>query len=281
MIPKYSFQDHSGRLQARPVSGLFSCFRYVSDGRSNATHYHASYSAVLVTTSRLDAVCCGYALSAEAPLITLCMPFMPHSSYAPEGTEYERYVLYAQPELMERYAPRVLDWERLRDANLLWAKPSPEALERLKLLMRQFELTTDNESAALLLPVLVQQLLSEIDAGRGEIVRMPYPFINSILRELAEKMDAPPTIDEVCRRAGVGRSKLQRDFKAVTGMPWHRYLTMIRMKRAAELLQNGESILHTALACGYSTESHFIMAYRKYYGETPGCSSARRGKQEC
>ena len=44
-------------------------------------------------------------------------------------------------------------------------------------------------------------------------------------------------------------------------------------KTGEEMLENGESILHTAMACGYSTESHFIMTFRKYWGTTPGTIS--------
>ena len=42
------------------------------------------------------------------------------------------------------------------------------------------------------------------------------------------------------------------------------------MDAAVARLMNGEPILQTALSCGYSTESHFIMTFKKYYGETPG-----------
>ena len=99
---------------------------------------------------------------------------------------------------------------------------------------------------------------------------MPFPYINDILRELREHMDSPPSISDICNRTCVGRSKLLRDFKTVTGETWHQYLTSIRMQHARERLLNGDSILQTALACGYSTESHFIMTFKKYYGETPG-----------
>ncbi|MBQ8510678.1 MAG: helix-turn-helix transcriptional regulator [Clostridia bacterium] len=272
MVPKYSYLEQNGELSERPVQGLYSCIQYVSAGRVNALHYHASYSATLMLSGRIDFSHGSFSIYSDVPTAMLLMPFMPHSDHAWEDTEYRRYVLYAKPELMERFTPQIVDFERLAGANLVWAKPCPEALQRLKLLMQQFELLpgNDNNSAALLLPIFMQILLSEVDAGRGEIVKMPHPYISSVLRELAERMEAPPTIDDVCRRVGVGRSKLQRDFKAVTGMPWHRYLTAIRMKRAHELLLEGKSILHTSMACGYSTESHFIMAFRKFYGETPG-----------
>ncbi|MBQ2708049.1 MAG: helix-turn-helix transcriptional regulator [Clostridia bacterium] len=270
MIPKYNFDEPCGELMVRPTKGQFSCIRYISEGKQNPQHYHDNYSLVLILSGRFDLVNCGYELSSDVPLFTVTMPYMPHEDHAWEDTKYDRYVLYATPDLMERFAPQIVDFERLRDANLLWVKPDASALERLTLLMQQFSLTEDNDSAALLLPVLLRILFAEVDAGRGEIVKMPHPYINGVLRELAEHMDAPPTIDEVCRSVGVGRSKLQRDFKAVTGMPWHQYLTAIRMKRAKELLEDGGGILQTALACGYSTESHFIMAYRKFFGETPG-----------
>ncbi len=270
MYPKYDFQSASGELWARCLDDLFNCHRYVSQGRVNPPHYIPCYDFSLTLSGRVDYDSCGYKLHTDTPLLLLSMPYATFSKHAWEDTEYERYILYAKPELIERFAPQAVAMERLKDANLVWARPEGRTLKELTLLMEQFTVTTDNVRAALMLAVLLHILFDEVDAGRGAIARRPYPYVNNVLRELDDDMESLPTIDEVCRRVGVGRTKFQRDFKSVTGSSWHRYLTGIRMKNARELLTDGESIQDTAMACGYSTESHFIMSFRKYYGETPG-----------
>ena len=270
MIPEYSIHAQNAELQNKPFEGMFDCKCYTSQGRVNPMHFHTCYSMEIMLHGRMDYINSGFSVSSDTPIILMSFPFMPHSLHAWEDTEYQRYVLYAYPELIDRFAAQYIDIDRLKNVNLIWAKPCVSAFEQVTLLCRQLELTKDKTIAALLLSVFMQILLGEVDAGRGEIVRMPRPYINDILKELADSLDSPPSIDDVCRRVGVGRSKLQRDFKAVTGTTWHHHLTTIRMVRARELLLDGDSILHTSLACGYSSESHFIMAFRKYYGETPG-----------
>ena len=42
------------------------------------------------------------------------------------------------------------------------------------------------------------------------------------------------------------------------------------MARARDLLESGSSIINAALETGYSSEAHFIKAFRGYYGMTPG-----------
>lgn len=49
------------------------------------------------------------------------------------------------------------------------------------------------------------------------------------------------------------------------------YLTELRLRRAAELLERGEmSVTAICFACGYSSLSHFLRAFRQKYGASPG-----------
>ena len=71
---------------------------------------------------------------------------------------------------------------------------------------------------------------------------------------------------------------LSRLFKARTGMGFSKYLFGLRMKKAEELLENGDmNINEVALMVGYTSPSYFIQNFKKYFGRTPG---TQRNKPE-
>lgn len=63
-----------------------------------------------------------------------------------------------------------------------------------------------------------------------------------------------------------------RLFRAVTGLPPHRYLRRARLERAEQLLLQGGDATVTAVAhqVGFSSVSHFIAAFSRHTGTTPG-----------
>ena len=55
------------------------------------------------------------------------------------------------------------------------------------------------------------------------------------------------------------------------GVTMRAYLIELRLRRAAELLESGEtSVTAACFACGYSSLSHFLRAFRQRYGVSPG-----------
>ena len=87
---------------------------------------------------------------------------------------------------------------------------------------------------------------------------------------IGENLSEPMTLYELCDKFDVGASKLCKDFRKTTGKTYKSYLTDLRMTRARELLSAGSSIINASLETGYSSEAHFIKAFREYWGMTPG-----------
>jgi AraC-like DNA-binding protein len=66
-----------------------------------------------------------------------------------------------------------------------------------------------------------------------------------------------------------------RVFREMTGLPAHRYLTAVRLRHAAQRLDEGDSVTHTCYAVGFASLSHFVTAFRKRFGVAP--SAAAKG----
>lgn len=94
---------------------------------------------------------------------------------------------------------------------------------------------------------------------------------------LLAHMEAPPSLIELSRMAGVNEYKLKVGFKEEFGTSVFAYLREKRLERALTLLRDESlSVSQTAAAVGFSNFSHFAEAFRKQYGLNPSDVKRRR-----
>ena len=84
------------------------------------------------------------------------------------------------------------------------------------------------------------------------------------------EMASPPSLDELSKKVGLNIKKLKMGFKDLYGMPVFTFLFNYKMDQAKKLLmQNENNVNEVALQVGYSTSSHFIVAFKRKFGITP------------
>ncbi|VFQ44828.1 helix-turn-helix domain-containing protein [Desulfoluna butyratoxydans] len=94
--------------------------------------------------------------------------------------------------------------------------------------------------------------------------------IDRVLDCLRENLDTPLTLETLAGHAGCTPYHLIRLFRKTLGMTPHAYLTQLRLENARRMLEQGESIANSALASGFSDQSHLTRAFRSRYGLPPG-----------
>jgi AraC-like DNA-binding protein len=83
------------------------------------------------------------------------------------------------------------------------------------------------------------------------------------------------TLDDLARAAGLSPFYFARAFQRFVGVPPHRFLTGVRLRHAARMLDDGAGVTYTCYEVGFGSLSHFITAFRKRFGMVP--SAVRRG----
>ena len=83
------------------------------------------------------------------------------------------------------------------------------------------------------------------------------------------------TLGDLASAAGLSPFYFARAFQRFVGVPPHRYLTGVRLRHAATMLDGGAGVTFTCYEVGFGSLSHFITAFRKRFGVVP--SAARRG----
>ena len=90
------------------------------------------------------------------------------------------------------------------------------------------------------------------------------------------------TVDDVARQIATSRRQLQRVFVEVGGVSFRDFVVATRLKRAAELLEQGIPAGEVARRTGYGHASHFARAFRRVHGVSPSdyTRGVRRPKDE-
>jgi AraC-like DNA-binding protein len=87
---------------------------------------------------------------------------------------------------------------------------------------------------------------------------------------LAARLSEPVLLTEVAREVGSSPFNFARIFQQQTGIPVHRYLTLLRLRVSLERLSDADEDLTTlALDLGFSSHSHFTSVFKDEFGVTP------------
>jgi transcriptional regulator GlxA family with amidase domain len=83
-------------------------------------------------------------------------------------------------------------------------------------------------------------------------------------------LEEPLSPSLLAKQAGLSTRQLERLFRRYLDRSPKRYYLELRLKKARSLLlQTDMSVINVALACGFSSPSHFSKCYRAFYGRTP------------
>ncbi|WP_419762024.1 helix-turn-helix transcriptional regulator [Clostridium beijerinckii] len=87
---------------------------------------------------------------------------------------------------------------------------------------------------------------------------------------LDQNIANPPEIDQLCKIAAMGKTKLRESFKLFFNITIGGYVRQVKMKHSLMLMSNNQlSIQKIATSLGYSSTSKFSISFKKIYGQSP------------
>lgn len=203
-------------------------------------HWHPHYEMLVIVSGSYTLTSHTFNYTSDRPAVFIHRPFCLHKLNSPTDGIYVRYIIHIDKNLLSMFSPQLLDMSCFADAGALYCA------------------------------LALHKALGIFESGRGELFATRYSYIQDVLQYITDNLSEPLTIDELCRRFGVGHTKLSSDFKSAVGTTYKKYVCDLRQSRARELLESGAGIIDASLEVGYSSEAHFIKAFREYWGETPG-----------
>ncbi len=107
-----------------------------------------------------------------------------------------------------------------------------------------------------------------------------HPKLSQVIQIMEQNIEEPISPAELARTVGMSTRQLERLFRRYLNRSPKRYYMELRLSKARNLLMQTEmSVINVALACGFTSPSHFSKCYRAHYQTTPyrerGAQSSR------
>ena len=97
-----------------------------------------------------------------------------------------------------------------------------------------------------------------------------HPRLSQVIERMELSIEEPISPAELAEAVGMSTRQLERLFRRYLNRSPKRYYMELRLAKARNLLmQTDLSVINVALACGFSSPSHFSKCYRAQYGTTP------------
>ena len=104
----------------------------------------------------------------------------------------------------------------------------------------------------------------------AERVKMAIELMKANLKE-------PLSLSQAAREAKPSASHLSQLFRTAIGQSPGRYLMILRLQRAAELLVDStRSVKETMHTVGFKDKSNFVRSFKKAYGLSPSAYRAKK-----
>ena len=100
--------------------------------------------------------------------------------------------------------------------------------------------------------------------------------INTIIDYMRAHLGAEISLSSLAKIAGCTSFHIIRLFKETVGMSPHAYLIQLRLEKARELIDTGDTIADAAINSGFSDQSHLTRRFKKRFGITPGRYEAQK-----
>lgn len=96
-------------------------------------------------------------------------------------------------------------------------------------------------------------------------------LIRDVINEINENFFTKVTLKSIAEKHNVTENYLCRLFSEKTGYRFCDYINSLRVKKAEQLLVEGnKSLDYISDVCGFSSQSHFSVTFKKYYNISPG-----------
>ncbi|WP_437877442.1 AraC family transcriptional regulator [Sorangium sp. So ce513] len=152
----------------------------------------------------------------------------------------------------------------------------PSFLENIQFITREIETNRPGSEIVLLRMAdvmfiqILRAYLARSPEGGGFLGALRDPGTAAALGAMHRRAEEPWTVASLAKEVGVSRSVFAARFTELVGEPPLRYLTRLRMQKAAALLRQGAPLAKVSRLTGYSSEASFSHAFRQWAGMAPG-----------
>lgn len=217
--------------------------------------------------------------STSLPCVSLLMPAGCATHWHYSGSV--DFAVFYLPERTDEVFQRLRELCVGAQAPLPFSDPLVSAAARQLMDELNLGAKADQGFMARLATVMLEQVSRALRADANSGIHPPHmqlARLQAVLAFIRENLAQELSISQLAEQAGVSPAHFRRLFQSAMGLPPHRYVMNARLEHARNLLmQTDLPILHIALECGFSTQSHLTAAFKTAHATTPAQYRAQAG----
>lgn len=117
--------------------------------------------------------------------------------------------------------------------------------------------------------VLLLYFLYFVIESADRLLMTLQPDIGRVASYVLDHLDEELSMEQLARVANLSVSRFKQKFKDQMGLPPREYVNSERMRAAEILLQEGNSVMQTAMELGFSSSNYFAVVFRRHMGCAP------------
>jgi YesN/AraC family two-component response regulator len=96
-------------------------------------------------------------------------------------------------------------------------------------------------------------------------------LIDSIVKYINQNYMSDIKLSTVAKMKSVSQEHISRTFKSCTGFGFNEYVTLLRLRKAEEMIKTepDKTISEIAYECGFNDGNYFSYKFKKMYGVSP------------
>ena len=234
-------------------------------------HSHHYFVIALVETGAISYWYRGAQRIAASGQVFVLNPDEPHTGDAATSSGYVYRVVYPRLEHLARVAadmgtPTTTPFFRdsiLCDEHLSAALSAFHQSLAAKIQSAKYE--------QLLLRVLTRLLTNHTDPRiTPRTTGSERPAVRTACEYIHAHFAQDVSLSKLANLVSLSPYYFARAFEREIGLPPHAYLENVRVQKAREFLDQGHSVVSTALLAGYVDQSHLTHRFKRFLGITPG-----------
>lgn len=257
---RHIYYDHDLSIEAYHLSGIVQKF---------PNHFHDYYVIGFVEGGQRHLWCKGQEYDLTSGDLLLFNPHDNHSC-APVNGEILDYRAINIPEAqMSKAVYEITDKNYVPyfTQNVVYQSEIAQSVSSLyQAILIQGPSMEKEELFFFLLEQILQEYTVPLHAMN---TAEPSGPIKSICTYLEQHFAENITLHQLLSFTDFGKSYLLRTFTKQTGLSPYRYLQTIRLKKAREFLEQGNSPIDVANRTGFTDQSHFTRFFKDFTGLTP------------
>ena len=264
-------------------SKTFEIFHYKSPRQGNvAIHHHDFYEVYFFIGGKVEFRVEGRVYHLSAGDMLLISPMELHQAFVePDGTLYERIVLWIDKAYLESFCTEQTDLARCFDytlpsrTNLLHLTPAQRSDVAVRLGELVRESYSEDFGADVCSTGLFLQFMTELNrmflhaASKRDPSEENVPLVSRVLGYIGEHYNEDLTLDSLAGEFYISKYHLSHEFSRVVGTSVHKYILLKRLLIAKQLLSEGNSPGEVFSTCGFGDYTSFYRAFKAQYGTSP------------